>query len=68
MEFLNELIKTERKLAGMSNWEYSEGKEIYIFYGKTMLTNFIIVADKKTKKPLNIIKVGIAEKIRKMFS
>ncbi len=67
-EFLNDLMKTERKLAGMSNWEYSEGKEIYIFYGKTMLTNFIIVADKKTKKPLNIIKVGITEKIRKMFS
>lgn len=67
-EFLERLKEADITLRGLGNWSYSKGREVFIFYGKGMLANYIIVADKKTGKILKSTKIGLMDKMKKMFS
>lgn len=67
-KFLERLQEKEDKISGLSNWEYSVGREIYIFYGKSLFSNYLVVADRKSGNILKTQRVGVMDKLRKMFS
>jgi len=67
-KFLKVLMNEEAGLRGLVNWDYSVGREIYIFYGKSVFSNYLVVGDKKTGKVLKINRIGLMDKVKKMFS
>lgn len=62
-----EVIDKNPSFAGFSKWEYSEGREIYIFYGKSLMSNCLLTVDKNSKKVLSSKKIGILSKLKKMI-
>jgi len=67
-DFLDKLKEKEPLLQKLSGWEFAKGREVYVFYGKSIINNYIIVADRKSESALTINKVGIMDKIKRIFS
>jgi len=67
-EFLQGLPENDVKIKGLSNWEFSEGRDIYIFYGKSAISNLVIAARKATGRVVKTNKVGFMEKLKRFFT
>lgn len=67
-KFLEKLKEKTETLKGFSDWEYSEGRKVYLFYGKSLLGSVVAVADKTSRELLKVNKLSPLDKIRAFFS
>ncbi len=64
-----ETLKSKRKeYTKYSNWNYAEGRSIYIFYGKSLLEDVLVVLNKEDNIIVRSKKFGLVEKIQGIFN
>ncbi len=65
---LEVMLKEKPQLLGVSAWEYSRSKEIFIFYGRDLLTEHTLAVKIDSGQVINHVRRGLMDRIAGFFN